>query len=105
MIKMDFLIWKPVYQRIRLFIIDIIVYVYTAVFDTCQSLFCDVVSSIINKFNKTTCVLDPFPTKLLISHLSSINNNIIIIYIFKVQYLMYINIRVQWTIHNMGCII
>ena len=28
------------------------------------------------------------------------NNNI-----FKVQYPMYISIRVQWTINNMGCII
>ena len=29
-------------------------------------------SSLISKLNKTTCVLDPFPTKLLMSHLSSI---------------------------------
>ena len=32
-------------------------------------------------------------------------HTIIIIYIFKVQYPMYINIRVQLTVHNMGCII
>ena len=29
---------------------------------------------------------------------------IIIIYIFIVQYPMYINVRVQWTVHDMGCI-
>ena len=41
----------------------------TAVFDTFHPLVCDVLSSLIRKLNKTTCVLDPFPTKLLISHL------------------------------------
>ena len=46
--------------------------VCTAVFDTFQPLSCDVLSSLISKLNKTTCVLDPFPTKLLMSHLSSI---------------------------------
>ena len=49
--------------------IDIIMSACTAVFDTFHSLSCDVLSS---KLNKTTCVLDLFPTKLLISHLSSI---------------------------------
>ena len=41
----------------------------TAVFDTFHPLSCDVLSSLISKLNKTTCVLDPFPTKLLMSHL------------------------------------
>ena len=44
----------------------------TAVFDTFHPLSCDVLSSLISKLNKTTCVLDPFPTKLLMSHLSYI---------------------------------
>ena len=51
--------------------IDILIPVCTAVFVTFHPLSCDVLSSLIRKFNKTTCVLDPFPTKLLISHLSS----------------------------------
>ena len=33
-------------------------------------MFCQVL--FIRKLNKTTCVLDPFPTKLLMAHLSSI---------------------------------
>ena len=33
---------------------------------------CDALSSLIRKLNKTTCVLDPFPTKLLMYHLSYI---------------------------------
>ena len=52
--------------------IDIIMPACTAVFDTFHPLSCDVLSSLISKLNKTTCVLDPFPTKLLMSHLSSI---------------------------------
>ena len=44
----------------------------TAVFDTFHPLSCDVLSSLISKLNKTTCVLDAFPTKLLMSHLSYI---------------------------------
>ena len=44
----------------------------TAVFDTFHPLYCDVLSSLILKFNKTTCVLDPVPTKWLMSHPSSI---------------------------------
>ena len=52
--------------------IDIIMHVCTAVFDTFHPLSCDVLSSLISKLNETTCVLDPFPTKLLMSHLSSI---------------------------------
>ena len=43
-----------------------------AVFDTFQPLSFDVLSSIIHKLNNTTCVLDPFPTKVLMSHLSHI---------------------------------
>ena len=46
----------------------------TAVFHTFQSLSCDFLSNIIHKLNKTTCVLNPFPTKLFMSHLSSIIN-------------------------------
>ena len=41
----------------------------TAVLDTFNPLSCDVLSSLISKLNTTTCVLDPFPTKLLMSHL------------------------------------
>ena len=47
------------------------------VFDTFQPLYCDVLASIIHKLNRTTCGLDPFPTKLLMSHLSSIINIIL----------------------------
>ena len=43
--------------------IDIIMPACTAVFDTFHPLSCDVLSSLINKLNKTTCVLDPFPIK------------------------------------------
>ena len=56
----------PVYSFID---IDIIMPACTAVFDTFHLLSCDVLSSLISKLNKTTCVLDPFPTKLLMSHL------------------------------------
>ena len=48
---------------------DIIMLVCTYVFDTFHPLSCDVLSSIIQKLNKITCVLDPFPTKLLMSNL------------------------------------
>ena len=57
--------------------IDIIMPVCTAVFDTFQPLSCDVLASIINKLSRTTCGLDPFQTKLLMSHLSSIINIIL----------------------------
>ena len=57
--------------------IDTILPVCTAVFDTFQPLSCDVLASIIHKLNRTTCGLDPFPTKLLMSHLSSIINIIL----------------------------
>ena len=57
--------------------IDIIMPVCTSVFDTFQPLSCDVLACIIHKLNRTTCGLDPFPTKLLMSHLSSIINIIL----------------------------
>ena len=57
----------PVYSFVD---IDIIMPVCTAIFDTFHPLSCDVLSS--HQLNKTTCVLDPFPTKLLMSHLSYI---------------------------------
>ena len=41
-------------------------------FDTFHPLSYDVLSSLIRKLNKTTCALDSFPTKLLMSHISSI---------------------------------
>ena len=53
----------------------------TAIFDTFHQLSCDVLSSIIRKLNKTTCMLDPFPTELFMSHLSSILDSIICIVI------------------------
>ena len=56
----------PVYSFVD---IDIIMPACTAVFDTFHPLSCDILSSLISKLNKTTCVLDPFPTKLLMSHL------------------------------------
>ena len=59
----------PVYSFVD---IDIILPACTAVFDTFHPLSCDVLSTLISKLNKTTCVLDPFPTKLLMSHLSYI---------------------------------
>ena len=57
--------------------IDTIMLVCTAVFDTVHPLSYDVLASIIHKLNRTTCGLDPFPTKLLMSHLSSIINIIL----------------------------
>ena len=51
--------------------------VCTAVCDTYKPLFCEVLSSIIHKLNKSACGLDPFPTKLLMYHLSSIINIIL----------------------------
>ena len=46
--------------------IDLIMPACTSVFYAFHPLSCDVLSSLISKLNKTTCVLDPFPTKLLI---------------------------------------
>ena len=34
-------------------------------FDSFQPVSCDVLSSIIHKLNRTTCGLDPFPTKFI----------------------------------------
>ena len=53
----------PVYSFVD---IDIIMPACTAV-DTFHPLSCDVLSSLISKLNKTTCVLVPFPTKVLMS--------------------------------------
>ena len=66
----------PVYSVVD---IDIIMSACTAVFDTFHPLSYDVLSSFIRKLNKTTCVLDPFPTQLLMSHLYSILDIIICI--------------------------
>ena len=41
--------------------------------------------------------------RLICRTLHEHNGMIIIYYIFKVQYPMYIEIRVQWNIHKMGC--
>ena len=57
--------------------IDTIMPACTAAFDTFQPLSCDVLASNIHKLNRTTCGLDPFPTKLLMAHLSSIINIIL----------------------------
>ena len=57
--------------------IDTIMLVCTAVLDTFQPLSCDVLASIIHKLNRTTYKLNPFPTKLLISHVFSIINIIL----------------------------
>ena len=57
--------------------IDRIMPACTAVFDTFQILSCYVLSGIICKLNKTTCVKDPFTPKFLIFHLASIINIIL----------------------------
>ena len=78
-IKMEFHLLEvclPVYSFVD---IDIIMPACTALFDTFHSISCDDLSSLIRKLNKTTCVLDPFPIKLLMSHLSSIIDIIICI--------------------------
>ena len=66
----------PVYSFVD---IDKLMPACTAVFDTFHPLSCDVLSRLISKLNKTTCVLDPLPTKLLMSHLSYILDIIICI--------------------------
>ena len=48
----------PVYSFVA---IDIIMPVCTAIFGTFEPLFCDVLSSINNKMNNSTCVLHPLP--------------------------------------------
>ena len=67
MIKMEFYLLEACLPAYSFVDIDIIMPVSTIVFDTFQPLFCDVLSSIIHKLNRTTCGLDPFPTKLLMS--------------------------------------
>ena len=77
MIKIEFPFLEACLQAYSFADVDIIMGVCTAVFDTFQPLSCDVLPSIINKLNRTTWGLNPFPTKLLMSHLSSIINIII----------------------------
>ena len=69
-IKMEFPLLEACLPAYSCVDIDTIMPVCTAVFDTFQPLSCDVLASIINKLNRTTCGLDPFPTKLLMSLLS-----------------------------------
>ena len=78
-IKMEFPLLEACLPAYSFVDIDTIMYVCTAVFDTFQPLSCDILASIIHKLNRTTCGLDPFPTKLLMSHLSSIINIILCI--------------------------
>ena len=59
-IKMEFPLLEACLPAYSFVDIDIIMPVSTAVFDTFQPISCDVLSSIIYKFNKTTCGLDPF---------------------------------------------
>ena len=77
MIKMEFLLMETCLPAYSFVDIDIIMPVCTTVFDTFQPLPCNVLSSIIHKLNRTTCGSDPFSTKLLRSHLSSIINIIL----------------------------
>ena len=76
-IKMEFPLLEaclPVYSFVD---IDIIMPACTAVFDTFHPLSCDVLSSLISKLNKTTCVLDPFPTKSLAIQATQIHDHLI----------------------------
>ena len=77
MIKMEFPFLEACLSEYSFVEIVIIMCVCTSVLDTFQPISCDVLSSIINKLNRTTCGLDPFPTQLLMSHLSSIINIIL----------------------------
>ena len=76
-IKMEFPLLEACLPAYSFVDFDTIMHVCTAVFDTLQPLSCDVLASIIHKLNRTTCGLDPFPTKVLMSHLSSIINVIL----------------------------
>ena len=78
-IKMEFPLLEACLPAYSFVDIDTIMPVCSAVFDTFQPLSCDVLASIIHKLNRTTCGLDPFPTKVLMSHLSSIINVILCI--------------------------
>ena len=76
-IKIEFPLLEASLPAYSFIDIDTIMPVCTAVFDTFQPLSCGVLASIIYKWNRTTCGLDPFPAKLLMSHLSSIINIIL----------------------------
>ena len=77
MVKMEFPFLEACLPANSFVDIDMIMPVCTSVFDTFRPPSCDVLSSIIPKLNITTCGLAPFPTKLLMSHLSSIINIIL----------------------------
>ena len=68
-IKMEFPLLEACLPVCSFIDIDIIMTACTAIFDTFHPPSSDVLSSLISKLTKTTCVLDPFPTKLLMSHL------------------------------------
>ena len=76
-IKMEFPLLEACLPAYSFVDIDKIMPVCTAAFDTFQPLSCEVLASIIHKLNRTTCGLDPFPTKLLMSHLYTIINIIL----------------------------
>ena len=61
---------------------------------------CDVLSSLIRKMNKTTCALDPFPTKLLMSRLSSILGIIICIVNLCFSTIIFLLIKKQGLDHE-----
>ena len=67
-IKMEFPLLEACLPAYSFVDKDTIMPVCTAVFDTLQPLYCDVLASVIHKLNRTTCGLDPFPIKLLMSH-------------------------------------
>ena len=71
-IKMEFHLLEACLPMYSFVDIDIIMPAGTSIYDTFHPLSSDVLSCLIHKLNKTTCVLDPFPTKLLMSQLSSI---------------------------------
>ena len=75
MIKMEFPLLEACLPAYSFVDIDIIMTVCTAVFDTFQPLFCDVLSSIINKLNRTTCGFESFSNKII--DVSSIINIIL----------------------------
>ena len=78
-IKMEFPLLDSCLPAYTFVDIDTIMHVCTADFDTFQPLSCDVLASIIRKLNRSNCGLDPFPTKLLMCHLSAIINIILCI--------------------------
>ena len=76
-IKMEFPLLEACLPAYSFGDIATIMPVCTTVCDTFQQLSGNVLASIIYKLNRTTCGLHPFPTKLLMSHLSSIINIIL----------------------------